>query len=111
MRVVNTVWKSGTHLALAVLEELGVDQTDLFISADLVLGSPARAASIGTAEQNGVDVGLETPALVPASWLDDYLSSAKGGSVGAHLPHSAELADVIFGAGGGVVQVLRWNAP
>jgi len=107
---VTGVWKSGNHLVYSALNQLGIEGPFNGIAAHLVFGRFApvkrvvRGALPGT---KGIDVGLETEALIRPGYIAATLRRLRGKIVGGHAAYSDALAEVLRAEGSRMIVIRR----
>jgi len=95
----NSLPKSGTHLAGKLLELMGVKFSNVNFSSSTIYGRYALPKSIlrGTSlGQPGIDVGLDISAVARISWMEKSLQQVKSGTYcGGHAPYSDALCTLL----------------
>ena len=107
---VTGIWKSGNHLAYSALNELGVAGPANGISGHVLYGKywlAKRLLRRPWRRGDGVQVGLETDALVGGRYIARETRKMRGQIMGGHAAHSAQIEAVMRDEGVRMICIRR----
>lgn len=107
---VNGIWKSGNHLVYSALNELGIKGPYNGFAAHLLFGRGKLAKRLTRGAlpgSGGIDVGLETEAVIRPGYLQHSLRRFSGSIVGGHAAYSDEFLRLLRGESARIIAIRR----
>lgn len=108
--LLNGVWKSGNHLLMKLVEQLGVNYGNRSFATSSILGGDYFFRQVlrgAWMEKSPVNIGLEVPVNVRQKWVRSALVDNRNKAVMGHAAYSDCFLSILRSEGFKTIQIVR----